>query len=810
MRNPKVEKMPKKKRKTANEPDSKDQGEEEARDLSNAKLTHSADTFIIISDSDGEQESKEEHDLQKKRTKQQLDRVKFTAKRKITQMSEDEQFALALKMSEQEAKQLNSQEEEEEELLRKAIAESLSSCQASEFAAAAPLPLLSEALGSPGQNHPSGPEDSQLLAVSPPCSESPCSKCSSLFPSDKTDENTETHVTKSPLVVLTRLSQDIVESSLVSSIIVSPGKSQTFARSGTSSPAGNCSSDTSCSSEEELPIILSPTFPQRPRRSWQLEPRRLFMGKCSLLTPTSKEMEHSQNYLKGNLHVDCPGVLQKEAQQQSTFDHDTSPSEFRDQAEHGKNTLLSSELIERTGLPESAPAICTLPWTDEKCQHEEPDVVHYYWGVPFCPKGIDPNKYTQVIMCQLEVYQKSLKQAQRQLLQKKPFGEPIVPNSCSLRQSKFAKDKETSRQREDTDDQDGEDMDEKKEPDNVAWLLSRVNGESYKHPAGDVAEGRNSECGDESASSSLQASQVLFAEDMLEEREPVQITQSICALTPLDNTKNPDIATEDHAEEEITVCPETQQSPSQAVESESGEIHSSSKDVFLQADEDAREHAPGHSPQADNLLSCPLCELRFPASEIELHAMNCNGTGEDAVEDGPVMTRRQREAKSKLASRKKASESVDIDKYEKCYLCKSLVLRKEYQSHVDGCLCSRNVDGTQGHRRPRQAKEKGRCEGGLLTMLEQSENKTADAEMAALPSRREDSRPSSTEMEKETEGNQKSERFFPQGSCSDSPIKSFTSISEAKDCLVDFKKQLAIKPRTWKQTKASHRNQKKY
>lgn len=30
-----------------------------------------------------QQESKEEHDLQKKRTKQQLDRVKFTAKRKI-------------------------------------------------------------------------------------------------------------------------------------------------------------------------------------------------------------------------------------------------------------------------------------------------------------------------------------------------------------------------------------------------------------------------------------------------------------------------------------------------------------------------------------------------------------------------------------------------------------------------------------------------------------------------------------------------------------------------------------------------------
>ena len=40
-------------------------------------------------------------------------------------MTEEEQFALALKMSEQEAREVNSQEAEEEELLRKAIAESL-------------------------------------------------------------------------------------------------------------------------------------------------------------------------------------------------------------------------------------------------------------------------------------------------------------------------------------------------------------------------------------------------------------------------------------------------------------------------------------------------------------------------------------------------------------------------------------------------------------------------------------------------------------------------------------------------------------
>uniref|UniRef100_A0ACB8EIK9 Uncharacterized protein n=1 Tax=Sphaerodactylus townsendi TaxID=933632 RepID=A0ACB8EIK9_9SAUR len=68
-----------------------------------------------------------------------------------------------------------------------------------------------------------------------------------------------------------------------------------------------------------------------------------------------------------------------------------------------------------------------------------------------------------------------------------------------------------------------------------------------------------------------------------------------------------------------------------------------------------------------------------------------------------VMTRRQREAKSK-----ETSQPADTGKYEKCYVCKSLVPLKEYQRHVDGCLrlqrCSKSANGTQGGRRLRQAK----------------------------------------------------------------------------------------------------------
>nr|XP_020516211.1 BRCA1-A complex subunit RAP80 isoform X1 [Labrus bergylta]XP_020516213.1 BRCA1-A complex subunit RAP80 isoform X1 [Labrus bergylta]XP_020516214.1 BRCA1-A complex subunit RAP80 isoform X1 [Labrus bergylta]XP_020516215.1 BRCA1-A complex subunit RAP80 isoform X1 [Labrus bergylta]XP_020516217.1 BRCA1-A complex subunit RAP80 isoform X1 [Labrus bergylta] len=53
--------------------------------------------------------------------------------------------------------------------------------------------------------------------------------------------------------------------------------------------------------------------------------------------------------------------------------------------------------------------------------------VHYYWGVPFCPRGLNPDSYTQVILAQMEVYEKSLKQAQRCLLRKVEWGEAVLP-----------------------------------------------------------------------------------------------------------------------------------------------------------------------------------------------------------------------------------------------------------------------------------------------------------------------------------------------------------------------------------------------
>nr|XP_057943147.1 BRCA1-A complex subunit RAP80 [Doryrhamphus excisus] len=55
--------------------------------------------------------------------------------------------------------------------------------------------------------------------------------------------------------------------------------------------------------------------------------------------------------------------------------------------------------------------------------------VHYYWGVPFCPRGLDADAYTQVILTQMEVYEKSLKEARRSLLRKAEWGDAIVPQA---------------------------------------------------------------------------------------------------------------------------------------------------------------------------------------------------------------------------------------------------------------------------------------------------------------------------------------------------------------------------------------------
>nr|XP_054345577.1 BRCA1-A complex subunit RAP80 isoform X7 [Pongo pygmaeus] len=301
---------------------------------------------------------------------------------------------------------------------------------------------------------------------------------------------------------------------------------------------------------------------------------------------------------------------------------------------------------------------------------------------------------------------------------------------------------------------------------------------------------------------SLNSSQGIV-EETSEEGNSVPASQSVAALP----SKRSLVLMPESSAEEITVCPETQLSSSETFDLER-RVSPGSRDILDGV----------RIIMADKEVSCPLCDQRFPPTKIERHAMYCNGLmGEDTV-----LTRRQKEAKMKSDSGTAAQTSLDIDKNEKCYLCKSLVPLREYQCHVDSCLQLAKADqgdGPQGsgracstvegkrQQRLRNPKEKGHSEGRLLSFLEQSEHKTSDADIKSSETGA--FRVPSPGME-EAGCSREMESSFTHHDLNESPVKSFVSISEATDCLVDFKKQVTVQPGSRTRTKAGRGRRRKF
>ncbi|XP_042847674.1 BRCA1-A complex subunit RAP80 isoform X2 [Panthera tigris] len=324
---------------------------------------------------------------------------------------------------------------------------------------------------------------------------------------------------------------------------------------------------------------------------------------------------------------------------------------------------------------------------------------------------------------------------------------------------------------------------------------------------------------EEPTTSHGQSSQGLFVEETSEEGNSVPASQSIAALT----SKRSSVLMPESSAEEITVCPETQLSSSETFDLEK-EVSSGSREILdevriIMADKevDNRENAEKEiaisTVSSSTQVSCPLCDQDFPPTKIERHAMYCNGIGQSTV-----LTRRQKEAnsKSKSDSETTAQTSLDIDKNEKCYLCKSLVPFREYQSHVESCLQLARGDQGDGpeesgricsameekwRQRLRNPKEKKRSEGRLLSLLEQSEQKTADAEIKTKSKETGGLRVPSLGME-EAGCSREMQSSPAHLDLNESPVKSFVSVSEATDCLVDFKKQLTVRPGSRTRAKA--------
>uniref|UniRef100_A0A8C3VR23 BRCA1-A complex subunit RAP80 n=1 Tax=Catagonus wagneri TaxID=51154 RepID=A0A8C3VR23_9CETA len=701
---------------------------ETASSVSVKKKRRIEDGFIVISDSDGE-EPKEENGLRKSKIKQS-NRAKCLAKRKIAQMTEEEQFALALKMSEQEAREVNSQEEEEEELLRKAIAESLNSCWPSDASATRSRPL---ATGPSSQSHQEKSTDSGttegIWQLVPP----------SLFKGSHISQGNESEEREEPW-------------------------------------------DHNENTEEEPVCVSSGSWDQSSQPVFENENVKCF-DRC-----TGHLAEHTQ----------C-GKPQESTGRGCAFH----------KAAQGRGDTSRH---------------CLPTPTDAKGFQDTGGTVHYFWGIPFCPAGVDPNQYTRVILCQLEVYQKSLKMAQRQLLKKKGFGEPVLPRPPSLIQNECGQGDQASEKNEGiSEDMGDEDKEERQESRASVWHAKTK--DFQESPIKSLKEKLLLE--EEPTTSHGQSSQGLFVEETSEEGNSVPASQSIAALTG----KRSSVLMPESSAEEITVCPETQLSSPETFDLEKegfpgsretlDEIRIMADKEVLQVDnrEDAEKEIRTSAFSSSTKVSCPLCDQGFPPTKIERHAMYCNGLmGKDTV-----LTRRQKEAKSKSDNGIAAQTSLDIDKNEKCYLCKTFIPFREYQCHVESCLQLARVDQGDGPeesgrlcsavegKRPQQLKnpkEKDRSEGRLISLLEQSEYKTTDAELKTKFSETGAFRVPSPGME-EAGCSRKMQSSLAHLDLNESPIKSFVSVSEATDCLVDFKKQLTIRPGNRTRTKAGRGRRRK-
>ncbi|KAK6475669.1 BRCA1-A complex subunit RAP80-like [Huso huso] len=407
--------------------------------------------------------------------------------------------------------------------------------------------------------------------------------------------------------------------------------------------------------------------------------------------------------------------------------------------------------------------------------------VHYYWGVPFCPQGLNPDDYTKVILCQLEVYEKSLKQAQRGLLRKAEWGEPVLtgpPETHPSRRTRLSRlGKGAGKSRSFQDFQSPRDSEQEGEEEESSQQ-DKEGRERREEEEQQEEEMSNSQ---QQAASSAMIRAEGTTETWLNLRRRRGLREERSPREPEEQQKQRE---EEEEEMDLDVCPETQLSE------ESSQPLLKDSPARTQSLEDVVEK-PGSAPvsQRAQHVECPICMQSFPQNRIEMHAAYCDGSRES---EEVVMQEEEEETASQVMSLRRSirkAESSDAAEpspscsdrsaqKEKCYICQDWISVKEYQSHVDNCI-----------RRGRNWKSKK-----LLAALEHSERKdSGNAEVGTSDSffnHREDSGlVSCLDVEEQEPGSGGDEPACP-FQLSDSPIRSYVPISQATDCLVDFKKQL--------------------
>ncbi|XP_035998702.1 BRCA1-A complex subunit RAP80 isoform X2 [Fundulus heteroclitus] len=427
--------------------------------------------------------------------------------------------------------------------------------------------------------------------------------------------------------------------------------------------------------------------------------------------------------------------------------------------------------------------------------------IHYYWGVPFCPRGLDPDTYTQVIVAQMEVYEKSLKQAQRGLLRKAEWGEAVQPQpekspspeppaessqACvprrrglRLRGSKRSKaaDFLPDEEEEKKDEEQQQEKEEEKEGDQVQTDTDDCevcpetqlsdNGSTKFLSLDADAETKPQQKGPE-----LPEITMILRDDSPTRGEPQELEQRI--KTTADSKTKEDVSgcREDAGGQpagEVETVKENRRDPD-VEEMESRGLQRSDSPELEAA-------VVPHSPETS--VDCPICQGSFPASEIEMHAAYCEGEVAMVSQRGPesqhfqdsVKPRRKRMRKTEAASEETAHPSDDCRSQEKCFICQKSVPLKDFSRHTELCF--------------QRGTAKRAAKGNLLSALERTESRDS----GAGPSGSKVQPEAVIDLRDDDDDDEEVSAYR----ISDSPIRSFTPISEATGCLIDFRKQQRTK-----------------
>ncbi|XP_076835604.1 uncharacterized protein uimc1 isoform X2 [Brachyhypopomus gauderio] len=419
-------------------------------------------------------------------------------------------------------------------------------------------------------------------------------------------------------------------------------------------------------------------------------------------------------------------------------------------------------------------------------------LVSYYWGVPFCPRGQNPDDYTRVIQSQLEVYEKSLKAAQRGLLRKMDWGQPVFP--CSAERSFGRRLKRHRAPRlldEEDDDEEHEKQQQQRQEEQKAERAGEERAGSRAGSDGGEGDGQSEPyvvVSSPEAQEELTHKSLLFGQkeamDTFKPSSPQDGSPVRCPDECEGQYKQCDL--------ESSVCPETQMTEDSTPElmmTSPVQPQSHADNEVMEVDEEGNPPAPDEErmeqeqseedqqgdPPPDPTVACPMCCRLFAREKIEMHAAYCDGTPEQ--HEPRVQARLKRTGRmvtGKASPRPERSEEL-----EKCYLCLKFFSREEYTQHVPQCIQQKTTTPNQGN--------------GLLAALDQTEKRHIDNGAGPSDIKSQDDRGlADSSVVAEAGGGRSS--LAANLHISSSPIKSFTPISEATDCLIDFKHQYSARP----------------